>query len=266
MSRDSLHSSHARQPSARAAVCTDCARHRVCARAAWDGATPPTAASARQGTPATTASSVCDAGCCTLADRRCSLVRQRMRQWLLLRTQYLHVRSDVGAVVAVTAMQHSHLPVPFVPAIIALHCNLFHRMIACCRTQLIDSCCSACQNGGTCTSYGLGLNECLCTSQWTGPACNIPACRANCYIHGSCVNGQCVCNPGWSGTNCDTRLARVCACISHVQCSGLSWRVQRTWAMCGAEPVRLLFVAVLQRQHVQFGRFGIIISVPRRIT
>ena len=85
----------------------------------------------------------------------------------------------------------------------------------------VPACDPPCQNGGVCQAYGTQV-ACKCPDEWTGTACSIRTCSANCEQHGTCsgsrfcviscwssvcidIDFSCVCDFGWSGTNCDFR-------------------------------------------------------------
>ena len=68
------------------------------------------------------------------------------------------------------------------------------------------SCSPACENGGTC----IAVNECSCTSDWSGAGCTEPVCDPPCVNGGLCIDlgifgHKCACFCNWIGPDCSTR-------------------------------------------------------------
>ena len=70
-----------------------------------------------------------------------------------------------------------------------------------------------CENGATCTAYGVNSYTCSCVAGYTGTNCetDIDECAAfPCKNGATCTHGlnsyQCACATGFSGTNCESDM------------------------------------------------------------
>lgn len=107
-----------------------------------------------------------------------------------------------------------------------------------------------CMNGGSCTENGGGY-DCSCTTQFSGPNCEIDECE-KCDVNGICVNGHCKCRHGYIGngyqcereeSECDgcSPFARcqngICVCVEHFAGDGYNCQPTQPCYNCQAPNV-----------------------------
>ena len=74
---------------------------------------------------------------------------------------------------------------------------------------------------------------CACDGAWSGPACDMRSCAANCSDHGECdrASGTCRCKSGWGGALCERPGCPIAA--NALECGGRGWcNVKRRFCVC----------------------------------